>query len=64
MTPLLQDLLESFGSSSLHLLAVSLHTATSTPTMQAFPSSILLLEAWPQRILPFATIIIFDNNGQ
>jgi hypothetical protein len=64
MTPLLQDLLKSFGSSSPHLLAISLHTTTSTPTMQAFPWSILLLEAWPQRILPSATIIIFNNNGQ
>jgi len=32
--------------------------------MQAFPLSILLLEAWPHRILPSATIIFFDNNGQ
>jgi len=29
-----------------------------------FPSSILLLEEWPQRILPSATIVFFDNNGQ
>jgi len=32
--------------------------------MQAFPLSILLLEAWPHRILPSATVVFFDNNGQ
>jgi len=63
-SPLLQDLLYSFDSSSPHLLTIGLHIATSTPTTQAFPSSILLLEAWPQLILPFAMIIFFDNNGQ
>jgi hypothetical protein len=31
---------------------------------QAFPSSILLLETWPQCILPSATVIFFDSNGQ
>jgi hypothetical protein len=36
----------------------------STPTTQVFLSSILLLEEWPQRILPSATITFFDNNGQ
>ena len=63
-SPLLQDLLESLGTTSPHLLAIGLHTTTSTPTTQAFPSSILLLEEWPQRILPSATIIFFGNNGQ
>lgn len=24
----------------------------------------LLLEAWPQCILPSATVVFFDNNGQ
>ena len=61
---MLQDLLESLGTTSPHLLAVGLHSVTSTPTTQAFPSSILLLEEWPQRILPPAMIVFFDNNGQ
>jgi len=63
-SPLLRDLLESLGTTSPHLLAIGLHTTTSTPTTQAFPLSILLLEEWPQHILPSATIIFFDNNGQ
>ena len=63
-SPLLKDLLESLGTSAPHLLAIGLHTATSSPTTQAFPSSILLLEAWPQCILPSATIVLIDNNGQ
>ena len=63
-SPLLQDLLESLGTTSPHLLAIGLHTATSTPTTQAFPSSILLFEEWPQRKLPSAMIVFFDNNGQ
>ena len=63
-SPLLQDLLESLGTTSPHLLAIGLHTTTSTLTTQAFPSSILLLEEWPQHILPSATIVFFDNNGQ
>ena len=63
-SPLLQDLLEWLGTTSSHLLAIGLHIVTSTPTTQAFPSSILLLEEWPQRILPSATIVFFENNGQ
>jgi hypothetical protein len=57
-------MLEMLGTTSRHLLAIGLHTAASTPTTQAFPSSILLLEAWPQRILPSATVVFFDSNGQ
>jgi hypothetical protein len=64
ISPMLQDLLESLGTTSPHLLAIGLHSATSTPTTQVFPSSILLLEEWPQRILPSAMIAFFDNNGQ
>jgi hypothetical protein len=60
----LQDQLELLGTTSPHLLAIGLHTATSTPTTQAFASRILLLEEWPQLVLPSATIIFFDNNGQ
>jgi hypothetical protein len=41
--PLLQDLLESIGTTSPQLLAIGLQTMTSSPTTQAFPSSILLL---------------------
>jgi hypothetical protein len=63
-SPLLQDLLESIGTTSPQLLAIGLQTTTSSPTTQAFPMSILLLEEWPQRILPPATIIFFDDNGQ
>jgi hypothetical protein len=62
-SPLPQDMLEMLGTTSRHLLAIGLHTAASTPTTQAFPSSILLLEAWPQRILPSATVVFFDSNG-
>jgi hypothetical protein len=43
---------------------LGLHTTASTPTTQAFPSSILLLDAWPQCILPSATVIFFDSYGQ
>ena len=43
-SPLLQDLLESLGMTTPHLLAVEFHTAASTPMTQAFPSSILLTE--------------------
>jgi len=63
-SPLLQDTLESLGTTAPHLLAIGLHTTASTPTTQAFPSSILLLEDWPQRILPPATVVFFDSNGQ
>ncbi|CAD6227103.1 unnamed protein product [Miscanthus lutarioriparius] len=62
-SPLLQDILESIGTTAPHLPAIGLHT-TSSPTTQAFPSSILLLEAWTQRMLPSATVVFFDNNGQ
>jgi hypothetical protein len=61
---LLQDLLESLGTMSPHLLDIGLHTMISSPTTQAFPSSILLLEEWPERILPSTTIFFFDGNGQ
>ncbi|KAG0525282.1 hypothetical protein BDA96_06G042200 [Sorghum bicolor] len=44
--------------------AIGLRTTTSTPTTQAFPSSILLLKEWAQHILSSATIAFFDNNGQ
>jgi hypothetical protein len=43
-SPLLQDMLESIGMTTPHLLALGLHIAMSTPTTQAFPLSILLLE--------------------
>jgi hypothetical protein len=50
----LQDQLELLGTTSPHLLAIGLHTATSTSAV----------EEWPQLVLPSATIIFFDNNGQ
>jgi hypothetical protein len=58
-SPLLQELLEPLGT---QVLAVSLHTATSTPATQAIPSSVLLIEDWPQHILSSATII-FNSNA-
>jgi hypothetical protein len=36
-SPLLQDLLEMLRTTGPHLLAIDLHTATSSPTMQASP---------------------------
>jgi hypothetical protein len=47
-----------------HLLAVGFHIAASTPTTQAFPSSILPIEDWPQHILPSAIVIFFNSNDQ
>lgn len=43
--PLLQDVLKSLGTTASHLLALGLHTMTSSLTTQAFPLSILLQEA-------------------
>lgn len=63
-SPLLQDLLESLGTTTPHLLVVSLHIAASAPTTQAFPSSIMLIEDWPHRILSSATVSFFDSNGR
>jgi hypothetical protein len=50
-------MLESMGKKTPYLPAVGVHTASSTPTRQAFLSSILLLEDWPQRVF-------FNSNGQ
>jgi hypothetical protein len=47
-----------------NLLAIGFHSAALDPALQAFPSSILLLEPWPTQPLPSATIVFFDNNGQ
>lgn len=44
-SPLLEDLLESLGTTTPQLQAVGLHTAASAPTSHALPSSILLVEA-------------------
>jgi hypothetical protein len=57
-------MLESIGTTTPHLLALDLHIATSTPTTQAFPLSILLLEDRPQHILPSTTVVFFDSNDQ
>ena len=46
-----------------HLLVVGFYLATLDPAWHAFPSTIQLLEPWPQDPLPSATIIFFDNNG-
>jgi hypothetical protein len=50
-------MLESMAQTTPHLLAVGVHTTSSTPTTQAFLLSILLLEDWPQRVF-------FNSNGQ
>ena len=63
-SPLLQDILDSIGMTASHLLAIGFHSATSDPAWQAFPSSILLLETWPQHQLPAATIALFYDNDQ
>jgi hypothetical protein len=47
-SPLLQELPESVGTPTPQFLAVSFNTAASKPATQAFPSSVLLIEDWPQ----------------
>jgi hypothetical protein len=47
-----------------YFLAAGFHTAASAPQTQAFPSSILLIEDCPHRILSSATVVFFDSNGQ
>lgn len=61
---LLQDRLESLGTTTPQLLAVSLHITAFMPTTQAFPSSIHIIEDWPHRIVSSATVIFFDSNNQ
>jgi hypothetical protein len=48
-SPLLQELPESVGTPTPQFLAVSFNTAASKPATQAFPSSVLLIEDWPQQ---------------
>lgn len=61
---LLPNMLELLGTTTPQLLAIGLHTAALVPATRVFPISILLIQAWPQCILPLTTVVFFDSSGQ